>query len=48
LEGVKQYLKDLGFQSAHETCVGILSRVQQFMGTAPTHNDVTAVSLVCS
>ena len=48
LEGAKQYLQELGFQSAHEICVGILSRVQQFMGTAPTHNDVTAVSLVCS
>lgn len=48
LEGAKQYLQDVDFQSAHETCVGILSRVQQFMGTAPTHNDVTAVSLVCS
>jgi len=48
LEGVKQYLEDVGFQSAHEICMGILSRVQQFMGTAPTHNDVTAVCLVCS
>ena len=48
LEGVKQYLQDLGLQSAHEICVGILSRLQQFMGTAPTHNDVTAVCLVCS
>jgi hypothetical protein len=41
-------LQELGFQTAHETCVGLLARVQQFMGTAPTHNDVTAVSLVRS
>lgn len=46
LEGAKQYLRELGFPSAHETCVGLLSRVQQFMGTAPTHNDVTTVSLI--
>lgn len=46
LEGAKQYLLELGFPSAHETCVGLLSRVQQFMGTAPTHNDVTTVSLI--
>lgn len=45
LEGAKQYLQELVFTSAHETCVGLLSRVQQFMGTAPTHNDVTTVSL---
>ena len=48
LDGAKKYLLDLGFQTAHETCLGLLARVQQFMGTAPTHNDVTAVSLVCN
>jgi serine phosphatase RsbU (regulator of sigma subunit) len=48
LDRAKEYLQELGFQSAHETCVGLLGRVQQFMGTAPTHNDVTAVSLVRS
>lgn len=46
LNGAKQYLLELGFQTAHETCVGLLSRVQQFMGTAPTHNDVTTLSLI--
>ena len=46
LDRAKQYLLELGFQTAHETCVGLLARVQQFMRTAPTHNDVTAVSLV--
>lgn len=45
LAGAKQYLQELGFVGAHETCVGLLSRVQQFMGTAPTHNDVTTLSL---
>ncbi len=46
LEGAKQYLLELRFESARETCVGLLSRVQRFMGTAPTHNDVTTLSLV--
>ena len=48
LERAKQYLEELSFQTAHETCVGLLARVQQFMGTAPTHNDVTTLSLVCT
>lgn len=46
LEGVAEYFQECGFQSAHETCVGVLARVRQFMGTAPTHNDVTALSLI--
>lgn len=45
---VKEYLQEVAFNSAHETCVGLLARVRQFMGTAPTHNDVTALSLVRS
>jgi phosphoserine phosphatase RsbU/P len=48
LERATQYLNDIGFETAHETCVGILDRVRQFMGTAPTHNDVTALSFVRS
>lgn len=48
LDRAKQYLNEIGFETAHETCVGILDRVRQFMGTAPTHNDVTALSLVRS
>ena len=48
LDRVREYLKETRFESAHETCVGILSRVQQFMRTAPTHNDVTALSLIRS
>lgn len=45
LEGVKQYFREVRFVSAHETCVGLLSRVRQFMGTAPNHNDVTCLAL---
>jgi serine phosphatase RsbU (regulator of sigma subunit) len=48
LERVKEYLQQSQFETAHETCVGILSRVQQFMHTAPTHNDVTALSVIRS
>jgi sigma-B regulation protein RsbU (phosphoserine phosphatase) len=48
LERAKQYLQEIGFASAHETCVGLLARVRHFLGTAPTHNDVTALSLVRS
>jgi sigma-B regulation protein RsbU (phosphoserine phosphatase) len=48
LERVKGYLEQTGFGTAHETCVGLVARVQQFMRTAPTHNDVTAMALVRS
>jgi sigma-B regulation protein RsbU (phosphoserine phosphatase) len=48
IERTKEYFRQSGLQSAHETCVGILARVRQFMGTAPTHNDVTALCLVRS
>jgi phosphoserine phosphatase RsbU/P len=46
IERVREYLTESRFETAHETCVGVLSRVQQFMCTAPTHNDVTALSVV--
>lgn len=46
IERAKDYLRETGFETAHETCVSLLSRVRQFMGTAPTHNDVTVLSLV--
>lgn len=48
IERAKRYLEETGSETAHETCVGILASVQQFMGTAPTHNDVTALSVVRS
>jgi sigma-B regulation protein RsbU (phosphoserine phosphatase) len=46
MEGVRQYLQEATSQTAHELCIGILAQVQQFMGTAPTHNDVTSLCLV--
>ncbi len=48
IERAKEYLQKTAFDTAHETCVGILVDVQRFMGTAPTHNDVTALSVVRS
>lgn len=48
IERVGEYFHEARFESAHETCVGMLARVRQFMGTAPTHDDVTALSLIRS
>jgi sigma-B regulation protein RsbU (phosphoserine phosphatase) len=48
LERAREYFHEARFESAHETCVGLLDRVRQFMGTAPTHNDVTALSVIRS
>jgi sigma-B regulation protein RsbU (phosphoserine phosphatase) len=48
MDRVRDYLRDSATSSAHEICVGMLSRIRQFMGTAPTHNDVTALSVVRS
>lgn len=46
LQGVKDFLHEIPFTSAHEACVALLSRVRQFMGTAPNHNDVTSLALL--
>ena len=46
IERAKEYLQKTMFETAHEACVGVLADVQQFMGTPPTHNDVTALSVV--
>jgi sigma-B regulation protein RsbU (phosphoserine phosphatase) len=46
IERAKEYLQKTAFGTAHEACVGILADVEQFMGTAPTHDDVTALSVV--
>src|SRR5262249_23444164 len=46
IERAKQYLIECGMVHARELCLGILSRVRQFMKTTPTHNDVTALALV--
>lgn len=48
MERIKQYFEAAAFETAHETCVGVLASIQQYMGTAPTHNDVTALSVVRS
>src|SRR5258708_5398037 len=48
IERAKQYLHETAFETAHETWVGLLANVQRFMGTAPTDNDVTALSVVRS
>ena len=46
LEQVKVGFEQWGAGSAKELCTCILSRVQDFMHTPPTHNDVTALALV--
>jgi sigma-B regulation protein RsbU (phosphoserine phosphatase) len=46
IDRVSNYLRGTVMDTAHELCVGILSEIKQFMGTAPTHNDVTALSLI--
>lgn len=48
LERVHSYLGEVTFDSAHETCIGLLARVREFMATPPTHNDVTALCMVRS
>lgn len=46
MERVREYFDQVRLESAHETCVGILDRIRRFMRTAPTHNDVTTLTLV--
>ena len=48
LQRAIEYLDHSRVESAHEVCVGLLDRLRQFMHTAPTHNDVTALALVRS
>jgi serine phosphatase RsbU (regulator of sigma subunit) len=43
---LKDNLRNSTASAAREICVGVLDNVRQFMGTAPTHNDVTALALV--
>jgi serine phosphatase RsbU (regulator of sigma subunit) len=45
LERVKETLQQSNGASAKELCVSVLNQMQQFTGTAPTHNDVTALAL---
>jgi serine phosphatase RsbU (regulator of sigma subunit) len=46
LEGARRSLQEEAVLSAREICLAILRAAQQFMRTAPTHNDVTALALV--
>lgn len=46
LEGVKNSLQKIEADNAREFCVGVLSDVKDFMRTPPTHNDVTALTLL--
>ena len=48
MERAKRYLLECGWCDARELCLGILSRVRDFMQTTPTHDDVTALALVRS
>ena len=43
---VKQYLQDGAPPDAKQMCAGVLDGVRQFMGKAPTHNDVTTLALL--
>jgi serine phosphatase RsbU (regulator of sigma subunit) len=46
LQGVKAGLQNGSSRTAKEVCLAALDGVRQFMGTAPTHNDVTSLALV--
>jgi serine phosphatase RsbU (regulator of sigma subunit) len=48
LERVRDTFQGAPLESARELCVTVLDGVRQFMGTAPTHDDVTALALVRS
>ncbi len=45
LHRVKETVQQSTAASAKELCVSVLDQMQQFMRTAPTHNDVTALAL---
>lgn len=45
LQRVKDTLQKSNGEGAREICVSVLDQMKQFMGTAPTHNDVTALVL---
>jgi serine phosphatase RsbU (regulator of sigma subunit) len=45
LERIKEAVQQSNGASAKELCVAVLDQMQQFTGTAPTHNDVTALAL---
>jgi serine phosphatase RsbU (regulator of sigma subunit) len=43
---VKQGLQSATADSARELCVSMIDGIKRFMGTPPTHNDVTALALL--
>lgn len=43
---LKQTLQNVTTDTAKQICVSVLQNVQQFMGTPPTHDDVTALALI--
>jgi sigma-B regulation protein RsbU (phosphoserine phosphatase) len=45
LQRVRDVLQQSQALAAKDLCVSVLDQVQQFMGSAPTHNDVTALAL---
>ena len=45
LERVKEVLQSSEAISPKELCVSVLDQMQNFIGTAPTHDDVTALAL---
>jgi len=46
LSGVKGLLSKAGPARARGLCLEVITGVRQFMGTPPTHNDVTVLSLI--
>jgi serine phosphatase RsbU (regulator of sigma subunit) len=46
LEGAKKSFKGASALSAQDLCLEILQSAEQFLETAPTHNDVTALVLL--
>ena len=45
-ERVRSSFQSSGAESAKEICISVLAGVHDFMGTPPTHNDVTALALL--
>ena len=45
LQRVKEVLQQSQKKKASDLCLDVLNQVQQFMGAAPTHNDVTTLAL---
>jgi serine phosphatase RsbU (regulator of sigma subunit) len=46
LDRVKEVLQNTHANTAKELCVSALDGIRDFMGTAPTHDDVTTLALV--